>query len=62
MQQVLNTTFYQLLFTNSANEVEDYGTWVNEQDARNKIASMQAEYGEEDFATQYWEIVTVTPA
>lgn len=61
-QQVLATKFYKLLFTNSANEVEDYGTHATETGAHNKIARMQAEYGADAFANEFWTIEVVTLA
>jgi hypothetical protein len=53
-------TVYNLFFNNDANECEHYGTFATEAAAEREIASVQAEYGEEAFATDAFNITEDT--
>jgi hypothetical protein len=51
---------YNLFFNNDANECEHYGTFATEAAAEAEIAAIQAEYGEEAFATDAFDITENT--
>jgi hypothetical protein len=53
-------TVYNLFFNNDANECEHYGTFATEAAAEREIAAVQAEYGEEAFATDAFNITEDT--
>jgi hypothetical protein len=48
---------FTLLFLNDSNETEHYGNFDTITAALNVVAKVQAEYGEEAFATEAFEIV-----
>jgi|688.fasta_scaffold1109322_2 hypothetical protein len=51
---------YNLFFNNDASECEHYGTFATEAAAEAEIAAIQAEYGEEAFATDAFDITENT--
>jgi hypothetical protein len=53
-------TVYNLFFNNDANECEHYGTFATEAAAEAEIASIQAEYGEDAFATDAFNVTENT--
>jgi hypothetical protein len=48
---------FTLLFLNDGNETEHYGSFDTIVQALDVVAKVQAEYGEEAFATEAFEIV-----
>jgi len=53
---------YNLFFYNDSNEREHYGVFGTRTAALNVIAEMQAEYGEDTYASEAFEIVANTIA
>ena len=53
-------TVYNFFFYNDANECEHYGTFATEAAAEAEIAAIQAEYGEEAFDTDAFDITENT--
>ena len=53
-------TVYNLFFNNDANECEHYGTFATQAAAQAEIAAIQAEYGEEAFDTDAFDITENT--
>ncbi len=53
---------YNLFFYNDSNEREHYGVYGTRTAALNVIAEMQAEYGEDTYASEAFEIVANTIA
>lgn len=56
---MLKQTQVQLYFTNDADEREHYGTFADEQHAKNVIAELQADDDCGAFATERFELVTI---
>jgi len=56
------TKVYNLFFYNDSNEREHYGVYGTRKAAEAVIAEVQAEYGEDTFATEAFEIVANTIA
>jgi hypothetical protein len=48
---------FTLLFLNDANETEHYGNFATRTSAEDVIAKVQAEYGDDAFATDAFEIL-----
>lgn len=53
-------TVYNLFFNNDANECEHYGTFATEAAAEAEITAIQAEYGEDAFDTDAFNITENT--
>ena len=47
---------YTLRFYNDGSEWDDYGVYATREAAEAVIAQTQAEYGEDVFATECWEL------
>jgi len=56
MHNTSSNSVYTLRFFNDGGEWDDYGVHATRAAAEAVIAQMQAEYGEDVFATECWEL------